>query len=114
MIYLISFIIINIFFITIIKAEIIKSSARLDLDKTSVIFPLAFVSTLGIIGVVSNTSYYLNIPTGSNILLIYILALISTTFIWKRKNLLKIRIKRVQLTMIENTLLIIILYMGFL
>ena len=114
MIFLISFIIINIFFITFIKAEIIKSSVRLDLDKTSLIFPLAFVSTLGIIGVVSNTSYYLNIPTESNIYLIYILAFISTPFIWKRKILLKIRIKRIQLTMIEKTLLIIILYMGFL
>ena len=113
MIFLISFIIINIFFITLIKAEIIKSSVRLDLDKSSLIFPLAFVSTLGIIGVVSNTSYYLNIPTESNILLIYIIAFISIPFIWKRKILLKIRIKRIQLTMIEKTLLIIILYMGF-
>jgi len=114
MIFLISFIIINIFFITFIKAEIIKSSVRLDLDKTSLIFPLAFVSTLGIIGVVSNTSYYLNIPTESNILLIYTLAFISIPFIWKRKILLKIRIKRIQLTIIEKTLLIIILYMGLL
>ena len=102
MIFLISFIIINIFFITLIKAEIIKSSVRLDLDKTSLIFPLAFVSTLGILGVVANTSYYLDIQTESYINFIYILAFISIPFIWKRKILLIINTKKIQLTLIEK------------
>ena len=114
MIFLLSFIILNIFFITFFKAEIIKSGVRLDLDKVSLIFPLAFVSTLGILGVVANTSYYLDIPIKSNIYLIYILAFISIPFIWNKKIMLKIVIKRIQLTKIEKYLLIFILYMGFL
>jgi len=65
----------------------IKSSVRLDLDKISLIFRLAFVSTLGIISMVSNTSYCFNILTGSNIYLIFILAFISIPFIWKREIL---------------------------
>ena len=62
MIFFLSFIIIFIFFVTAIKAGVIKSKVRLDMDSVNLITPLAFVSTLGVLGVVSNTSYYLDIP----------------------------------------------------
>ena len=70
MILFLSFIIILIFFITAIKAEVIKSNVRLDLDSVNLITPLAFVSTLGVLGVVSNTSYYLDIPVEKHIKII--------------------------------------------
>jgi len=80
----------------------------------SLIAPLAFAITMGLLGVISNTCYYLNIPTEKYIYIIYIIAFIVLPSLWKRKQLLRMNFQTVDLTKMEKILGLLILYMIFL
>ena len=114
MIFISSFIIIQIFFVVLIRSEFQNKILETYIDKASFFLPLSLISTLGFLGLISSYCYYLDIPTSKHINIVYLLAFFSIPFIWKKRKLLKINFIQNDHTKIEKLFLFMIFYMTFL
>jgi len=80
-------------------------------DRYSLIIPLSYTLSMALIGVIANTSYYLDIPTKLSIKFIYITAIILLPLLWKFKIYLKFNNISLSLGLVEKIIIGAIIYM---
>ena len=114
MVFLLSLIIIYSSFFCLIRAEIITSPLDWLYERYSFLIPVSFSFTLALIGLISNTSFYLDIPTENNIYIVYIVAVLFLPILWKNISHIKLKNISFSLDLSEKILFTIILYSAFL
>jgi hypothetical protein len=114
MVFILSLIIIYSSIFCLIRAEIRTSPLDWLYERYSFLIPVSFSLTLALIGLISNTSFYLDIPTEKNIYIVYIVAVLFLPILWKNISHIKVTNISFSLDLPEKILLTIILYSAFL
>ena len=114
MIFTFSLIIIFFSFFCLIRSEIVTSPVEWIYERYAFLIPLSFSLTLALIGLISNTCFYLDIPTSKNIYFVYIVAILFIPILWK--NILHLKFNNISFSpdLYEKILLAFILYTAFL
>ena len=114
MIFILAVVIIYFSIFCIIRAEIDSSSFSCMKKRYSFFVPVSFSLTMALVGMISNTSFYLNIPIEVNIYLVYVVAILFLPFLLKRRSHLKIEINFSTLDISERIIITLIFYMAIL
>ena len=92
MIFILALVIIYISIFCIIRSEIANSTFTCMNKRYSFFVPVSFSLTMALVGLISNTSFYLDIPTEVNIYFVYVVAILFLPILLKRRSHLKIEI----------------------
>ena len=91
MAFTLSLIVISATCFCLIRAELSTSSLHWLSNKYAFIVPLSFSLTLALVGLISNTGFYLDIPTSQSIYIVYLVAVLLGPSLWTRRRHLTFR-----------------------